>query len=243
MLVTTPGPSASPLVPSPLVTVTVSPSWTRPASAGDTLKTMSNAIGSATSTSVWFASTDAPNTALIRVTTPFKGARSVASCCARRAVTPADWAAARSAAAWPLSFCAKTPAWTSRIARAYARSAFASAAAALCAAASNGARSNSINASPLATACPATTKIRATRVCPGGASAAKRSGRGVTVPIALTSCGKGRTVATLVATPSTPGSRETSWPLLDPPPPHAAAIPANAILPQSRRFTARPEQQ
>ena len=48
---------------------------------------------------------------------------------------------------------------------------------------------------------------------------------------------------TLVATPSTPGSRETSWPLLDPPPPHAAAIPASAILPQSRRFTARPEQQ
>ena len=35
----------------------------------------------------------------------------------RRAVTAADWAAARSAAAWPLSFCAKTPALTSRIAR------------------------------------------------------------------------------------------------------------------------------
>ena len=82
-LVTTPGPSASPPVPSPLVTVAVSPLWMRLASAGDTLNTMSSAVGSATSTSAWFASTEAPSTALRRVTTPLRGARRVASSWAR----------------------------------------------------------------------------------------------------------------------------------------------------------------
>jgi len=64
------------------------------------------------------------------------------------------------------------PAWASRAARAYVRSAFASVAAALWAAASNGACSNSISESPRDTRCPATTKMRATRVGPGGESAA-----------------------------------------------------------------------
>ena len=39
MLVTTAGPSASALVPSPLVTVAVSPRWMRLASAGETVVT------------------------------------------------------------------------------------------------------------------------------------------------------------------------------------------------------------
>src|SRR6266550_805400 len=82
--VTEPCPTASP--PSPAVTPTESPAWIRAACAGLTLKTTSKAATSATSTSGWFASTAAPSTAVIRVTTPAKGARSVASCCARRRV-------------------------------------------------------------------------------------------------------------------------------------------------------------
>ena len=96
----------------------------------------------------------------------------MASSCARRAVTAADCAAARSAAAWSASFCGRIPACASRAARAAFRSAPARAAAALWAAASNGARSNSTRESPFETRWPGTTKIRATRVGPGAASAA-----------------------------------------------------------------------
>src|SRR5436190_525111 len=204
--VTVPCPTTSPPSPSPAVTCTESAPWICAACAGLTLKTTSKAATSATSTSGWFASTAAPSTAVIRVTTPVKGARSVASCCARRAVIAATCACARSAAAWSLSFWGRIPACASRTARACARSALASAASALRAAASNGARSNSTRESPSATRRPGATKMRATRVGAGAESSAKCPGRAATVPMARTTCGKDRFVVTAVPTPPTVGS-------------------------------------
>src|SRR5438093_667722 len=201
--VTVPCPTTSPPSPSPAVTCTESPPWICAACAGLTLKTTSKAATSATSTSGWFAPTAAPSTAVIRVTTPASGARRVASCCARRAVIAATCACARSAAAWSLSFWGRIPACASRTARACARSALASAVSPLRAAASNGARSNSTRESPSATRWPGATKMRATRVGAGAESSAKCPGRAVTVPMALTSCGKDCFVATAVPTPPT----------------------------------------
>src|SRR5206468_266314 len=95
-LVTTPAPSES--------NATESPARISAASAAETLNTTSSDAGSATWTRDWFASTAAPSTAVMRVTTPARGACRVASCCARRAVTAAACACASSVAAWSESF-------------------------------------------------------------------------------------------------------------------------------------------
>src|SRR5437868_2710634 len=81
-----PTPSGSPLALSPALSVTEAPDAMRAASDGETLKMMSSAPRSATSTTGWLTSADAPSGALSLVTTPEIGDRSTDSCAARLAV-------------------------------------------------------------------------------------------------------------------------------------------------------------
>src|SRR5437879_3759471 len=85
-------------------------------------------------------------------------------------------------------------------------------------------------------------RIRATRVGAGAASSAKRPGRGVTVPIALTSCGNACTVATAVPA-WTPAGASDAWAASDAAcePPHPMPNAASAAITRLRRVTADPK--
>ena len=162
------------------------PTRARAASAGLNVSTMSSACGSATSTSGWLGSAPAPRTAVMRVTVPPIGARSVLSSRERRAFTAFSFATPRSAAAISASLRGSTPASASRSARAAAFSLAPRVASALCSAASNGAVSNSMSGSPALTVAPTVTNTFDTRVCAGAASSATCPGRADTAPSAST---------------------------------------------------------
>src|SRR5438874_8396537 len=101
---TTPAASWSPCAASPALSATESPSASSAASAGDTLHTMSSAAGSAIWTSGWLASTEAPSTAVMRVTTPARAA----SCPGRGVTVPMARTARANGRAVAAAVCAAT---------------------------------------------------------------------------------------------------------------------------------------
>jgi len=148
---TVPAPSGSPPAFSPAEIVTGAPGRTAPASVGPSIRTTSNADGSATSTSTCPASAGAPSTADMRVTTPLTGERSTESCWVRRAMTAAARAAPSSAAACSTSLRGTIPSSANRAARSYARCAAVSFDCAPLASALNDTCSNSTSGAPAAT--------------------------------------------------------------------------------------------